>query len=214
MAAPRPDPVAVPMFIGLKLAMARREKLGMAGRWLPECDNPNCDHQYCGRKLVSFDWSNKRREGTPNSLPRTRSGGGCIMHMPIVGSTTIRSTPYNPKLLTVVARESMLYDDLPDKLQILSVEIVKPGEADRDFENIFSEFGRSRLWWAVPGPPSAPAPGRRPRPTPWSRLCPTGNSRSPWSRPNCRRGSQPSRATSESAERECWARRSPRPRQR
>jgi hypothetical protein len=120
--------VAVPVFVGLQLALGRKEKLNLAGRWLRECDDPACSHEYCGRRMISFGWFNKRTGGKPI--------GNYILHLPKKGSTSDISEAYDPKRLTIVDNERLMGEALPDKLEWLSREENPASILEANFEEL------------------------------------------------------------------------------
>jgi hypothetical protein len=61
-------PVSLNQFVGLRLAL-QRNNLQSAGSWKSPCTGKECDHQSCGRKVISFDWSNKRARGVLRTSP-------------------------------------------------------------------------------------------------------------------------------------------------
>lgn len=87
--------VKLQTFIGHRLAL-HRNKLELAGRW-----------DYVGRK-ISFDWGKKRRRLGAD----VRSG--MVTTSPHVGQPNGMSWPYDPKLLTEVELNALLYEAQPD----------------------------------------------------------------------------------------------------
>lgn len=121
-------PVAVPVFIGLKLALARKEKPNLAGRWLKECADIDCSHEYCGRREILFDWRNNRRGGLPIE--------SYILHSPKIGATSQRSTPYDAGLLTKAENERVMWEALPDKFEVID----RGANSDPNFRELISEL--------------------------------------------------------------------------
>jgi len=112
--------ISAPIFIGLRLALSREQSLDhnatlrAAGLWQIDCEDEHCDHQECGKRLVSFDWSNKRQGGT---ILEWRDGEGQLQryveHRPINGSHSAMSTPAQRRLLTLFEDQRLLYEAMP-----------------------------------------------------------------------------------------------------
>ena len=115
-----PEPVQTPgtvavliphsIFIGLRLALARGD-LTLAGRWQQPCSKAECNHEDCGSKEISFDWSNKRRDGL--------LVGARVYHYPIEGSAQIWSERYDPQQLSLLRQYSLETEAMPDSVRIL-----------------------------------------------------------------------------------------------
>jgi hypothetical protein len=122
--------VATPTFVGLKLALARNEKLQTAGRWLKECQGGDCDHKFCGRRDISFDWHPKR---DLSKVVETR-----VHTLPVAGSTDWISVSYDPEKdadkLTGAVSTHLMQEALPDKLEILH----NRSSSEADFEAMIS----------------------------------------------------------------------------
>ena len=118
--------ISAPTFTGLRLALSREQSLGKndrlrsAGVWQIDCEDEHCDHQECGKRLVSFDWRNKRQRG---KLFEWQDGEGQLQryveHGPITASRSAMSTPAQRRLLTLFEDQRFLYEAMPDLVEQL-----------------------------------------------------------------------------------------------
>jgi hypothetical protein len=116
--------ISAPTFIGLRLALSKEQSLDQnhtlrsAGVWQIDCEDEHCNHQECGKRLVSFDWSNKRQGG---KLFEWQDGDEQVQryveHGPITGSPSAMSTPAQRRLLTLFEDQRLLHEAMPDLVE-------------------------------------------------------------------------------------------------
>jgi hypothetical protein len=111
-----------PIFISAAMALQMEqqgigEATALIGRWQNPCPGDGCDHQFCGRRELSFDWRGKRG--------RCRVRGEAVYHLPQDGNLSQWSLPFDPERLTGITGSAMKLGALPDAYYLAPDHLVE-----------------------------------------------------------------------------------------
>jgi hypothetical protein len=117
------------IFISAALALemerqGRGKATELIGRSQLPCVGKDCDHQFCGRRQISFDWRGKRGAW--------RLRGATVEHRPVKGSLTQWSLPFDPEKLSGVNGAILKYGALPDALYKAPENVVEDADTPDD----------------------------------------------------------------------------------